>query len=155
MRVSNFAFYSIVCLTDKAHQTNAVLSFAFLALWSVTPMTEMKHPRLRYSSIFKPYSSTLAIDSILAGVRCIFIQNFFLQHDPLSQERQQKLMCQCSFANTGYSKNFALRILHHSFIISGSEGLDMYSVPHPVSNLSQALWFPETEGEEGLERSMG
>ena len=51
-----------------------------------------------------------------------------------------------------YSKNLALRILRHSFTAGDSDGLEMYSAPCLVSNLSQTKGFLALEGEDGLER---
>ena len=44
-----------------------------------------------------------------------------------------------------YYRNLALRISQQSFAVGGSDGTNMYSVPHPASNLSQTFWFPELE----------
>ena len=51
-----------------------------------------------------------------------------------------------------YSRNLALRILRQSFAAGGWDGMDMCSVPRPVSNLSQIYRFPAPEGKVGLER---
>ena len=50
-----------------------------------------------------------------------------------------------------YSRNLALRVLQQSFAVGG-DGMDMYRVPRPVSNLSQTFRFPAPDGKEGIER---
>ena len=47
-------------------------------------------------------------------------------------------------------QNLALWMLWQSFAIGGSDGMDMCSVPRPLSNISQAFRFSALEGEEGI-----
>ena len=51
-----------------------------------------------------------------------------------------------------YSRNLALRISRQSFAVGGLDGMIMYSVQRPVSNLSPIYRFLAPEGEEGLQR---
>ena len=51
-----------------------------------------------------------------------------------------------------YSRNLAFRIIQQSIAVGGWDGMDMYSVPFPVSNLAQTFRIPAPEGKEGLER---
>ena len=51
-----------------------------------------------------------------------------------------------------WSRDLALRILQHCLAVGDSDGLAMYSVLGPVSNMSQTLWFPTLEDKEDPER---
>ena len=56
------------------------------------------------------------------------------------------------YPQSHYSGNLALRILQQSVVVGSWDNMDMYSVPRPVSNLSQTCRFPAPEGKEGIER---
>ena len=49
-------------------------------------------------------------------------------------------------------RNLASKILWESFTAGGWDGMDMYSVSRPVSNLIQTYRFLTPEGKAGLER---
>ena len=51
-----------------------------------------------------------------------------------------------------YYRNLALRILRQSFAVRSSDGMVMYSVPGPVSYLSQNFPFLVLKNKEGLKR---
>ena len=51
-----------------------------------------------------------------------------------------------------YSRNLALRILWQYFSVGRWDGMVMWSVLGPVSDLSQTYRFPAPEGKEGLEQ---